>query len=1031
MADKSLATAYVQVVPSARGIKGSISSLLGSEAESAGRESGESIGKQLVGTLKKVIIAAGIGKVIKDGIGMALTEAGNLQQSIGGIETLYTAANGSDKAVKSLQNYAKAAAGAGISANSYMEQATSFGAALKQSLGGDTVKAAEAANMAILSMADNSAKMGTDIGSIQMAYQGFAKQNYTMLDNLKIGYGGTKSEMERLIKDASKMKGEQKALGVTVDANSMSFANIANAISVVQKNLGIYGVAAEEASTTFTGSMGAMKAAAQNFMGQLALGADIQPALNDLLAKTQTFLTGNLFPMLKTIGQNIPKVLGFGGDMLAKILPDIAKGVAELAGQIVVGLISAIPNIINAARLIGAAVLDGMKSIDWNTIGTSILNALSSAFKSITATLSVLVPQITGFIQTYLFPAIQTAIAQLPAFLNIIGNVITPLLPQIVEGAGMLIQSLVEGIITLMPTIVIVAIQLGQAFIQALTQVDWASVGSQIMQQINTAFNGNTGAMVATFAGLAVAIGSKLSGGLLPCITTIGSALGKLTSGIGTVASGVLSKLGGASAAAAAPVQAAGSSIGVLSQNALGLVAAGAGILLASSGIALLAKSAIDLAGAGPGAALAMAGLTAAVAGMAVGAAALAPALTAGAAGLVAFGAGITLIGGGIFLATSGVTLLAAQLPNIASNGGMAAAALTKIGAAMVKTSAGSAVLAAGFTAMLVPVAGAAVTIGGTDLALAGLTVTISTAAAGAGLLGAAMKMVASSVTTISSSASEAGRSMQMMVTSVGVVNTAVDGLKTKLTQIGEAIGSAFTQSAPTVAAGAKMLSDTAIAAAVASIADGGLRINTTWSNDLMQMNITGRTSLAEMQSDVKIAMATLLTIYASTNLNGAWSANLGKLTATTRSIMSQVETTIKGSLNSIEQQFANTRLEFSRNIKLPHFSMSGSFDPQSGSTPHVSVDWYRKAYDNAYILNGATIFGAMNGNLLGGGEGRGSEIVIGTERLAEVIREAVGGTGGFNQQVVINSPKELSPSEVARQTRNATRDMVLALRGV
>ena len=361
----------------------------------------------------------------------------------------------------------------------------------------------------------------------------------------------------------------------------------------------------------------------------------------------------------------------------------------------------------------------------------------------------------------------------------------------------------------------------------------------------------------------------------------------------------------------------------------------------------------------------------------------------------------------------------------------MAAAALTKIGAAMLKTSAGSAVLAAGFTAMLVPVAGAAVTIGGTDLALAGLTVTISTAAAGAGLLVAAMKMVASSVTTISSSASEAGRSMQMMVTSVGVVNTAVDGLKTKLTQIGEAIGSAFTQSAPIAAAGAKMLSDTAIAAAVASIAAGGLRINTTWSNALMQMNITGRTSLAEMQSDVKIAMATLLTIYASTNLNGAWSANLGKLTATTRSIMSQVETTIKGSLNSIEQQFANTRLEFSRNIKLPHFSMSGSFDPQSGSTPHVSVDWYRKAYDNAYILNGATIFGAMNGNLLGGGEGRGSEIVIGTERLAEVIREAVGGTGGFNQHVVINSPKELSPSEVARQTRNATRDMVLALRGV
>lgn len=175
----SLATAYVQIIPSAKGIKGSLQKTLGEEATTAGKAAGSTIGS----TIKKAIIAAGIGAVLKE----SLSAAGKLQQSLGGIDTLYSAADGSKAAVKALQNYAKAAASAGISANSYMEQATSFGAALKQSLGGDTVKAAKAANMAIMDMADNSAKMGTDMASIQYAYQGFAKQNYTMLDNLKLG----------------------------------------------------------------------------------------------------------------------------------------------------------------------------------------------------------------------------------------------------------------------------------------------------------------------------------------------------------------------------------------------------------------------------------------------------------------------------------------------------------------------------------------------------------------------------------------------------------------------------------------------------------------------------------------------------------------------------------------------------------------------------------------------------------------------------------------------------------------------------
>ena len=172
----TLGTAYVQIVPSAQGIKGSITDVLGGEAESAGTSVGSKIGS----FAKKALAAAAIGTVMVKGMKAAMDEGAKLQQSyLGGVDTLY------GKAAEQVRAYAREASKAGISMNDYSEQAVSFGAALKQAFGGDVVKAAEAANMAIMDMADNSAKMGTDIGSIQMAYQGFAKQNYTMLDNLK------------------------------------------------------------------------------------------------------------------------------------------------------------------------------------------------------------------------------------------------------------------------------------------------------------------------------------------------------------------------------------------------------------------------------------------------------------------------------------------------------------------------------------------------------------------------------------------------------------------------------------------------------------------------------------------------------------------------------------------------------------------------------------------------------------------------------------------------------------------------------
>jgi len=286
-------------------------------------ESGERVGSVFKSVLGANIVSgaliAGVqslGNALKSVFSTALDEGAKLQQSFGGIDTLYKGAE------DTMKQYATTAAAAGISANTYAEQAVSFGASLKKALGGDAVKAAESANKAIMAMADNSAKMGTDIGSIQMAYQGFAKGNYTMLDNLKLGYGGTQQEMQRLLKDASKL---EKAMGKKFDINN--FADIVEAIDLVQQELGVAGVAAEEAKTTFSGSFAAMKASASNFLANLALGEDIGPSLKALVSTTSTFLLGNFLPMVGNIMRQIPQAVETA---LAEAGPKIEQGFKSL-----------------------------------------------------------------------------------------------------------------------------------------------------------------------------------------------------------------------------------------------------------------------------------------------------------------------------------------------------------------------------------------------------------------------------------------------------------------------------------------------------------------------------------------------------------------------------------------------------------------------------------------------------------------------------------------------------------------------------
>lgn len=322
MAGTELGKAYVQIMPSAQGISGSISNVLNGESASAGQKAGSTIGSKIKGA----IAAAGIGVALKN----TILEGANLEQSIGGIETLFKESAGT------IEKYAvNAWKTAGISANNYMELATSFSASLLQSVSGDTQQAAKYTQMAITDMSDNANKMGTDMQSIQWAYQGFAKQNYTMLDNLKLGYGGTKSEMERLLSDA------QKITGVKYDINNLS--DVYEAIHVIQGELGITGTTAEEAEHTLAGSFNSMKAAAQNLMGELVLGGQLQSvkdAMKTLVEAASTFLFNNLMPALGNIIRSLPGAIG---TLLVTAIPQIAEQGKNLIEGLIQGINTYVP----------------------------------------------------------------------------------------------------------------------------------------------------------------------------------------------------------------------------------------------------------------------------------------------------------------------------------------------------------------------------------------------------------------------------------------------------------------------------------------------------------------------------------------------------------------------------------------------------------------------------------------------------------------------------------------------------------------
>ena len=454
---------------------------LGNDSEKSGNQM-EKLGNIASTALKgSVAVIKGVGA----GIGVASTAVGVLvkksvdayssyEQLVGGVNTLFGAGDKSlEEYAKSvgkttdevkdkydslmsaqstvMENAAKAYTTAGLSANAYMEQITGFSASLVQSLGGDTEKAAEVGNRAIIDMSDNANKMGTGIEMIQNAYQGFAKQNYTMLDNLKLGYGGTKEEMKRLISDAAKMTDIQNDLNLTVEDGSLDFGNIINAISVMQKSLGIAGTTSKEAATTIEGSTNSMKASWDNLLVGIADDqADFDTLVNQFVTSVETWAS-NIMPRIEVALQG-------ASNLIASLLPMIAEKIPELLNEVVPQLIQA---------------------------GTDIITELASGFiqglPDIIQTIKDLIPQILEAFYDILPQMNELFQTILPQILDLLVS----WLPQVTEFDAELIQTLVQGLIDAFPEVINAVVTLINQLTEYINSDGLTQLIDLVMQLIN------------------------------------------------------------------------------------------------------------------------------------------------------------------------------------------------------------------------------------------------------------------------------------------------------------------------------------------------------------------------------------------------------------------------------------------------------------------------------------------------------------------------------------------------------------------
>lgn len=493
-----------------------------------GDEGGRTEGKLGKAFSKIGSAAVAVGKTIATGLAVASTAVvavgkaaissyADYEQLVGGVETLFD--ESSATVIANAQNAYKTA---GMSANEYMETVTSFSASLLQSLGGDTKAAADKADMAITDMSDNANKMGTSIEMIQNAYNGFAKQNYTMLDNLKLGYGGTKEEMQRLLDDASKLSG--------IEYDISSYSDIVDAIHIVQNEMGITGTTAKEASSTISGSLASAKASYQNLLTGLADGNQDVGGLITQFFDSIVTVADNIVPriaqVMETLPQLItnlvPKLLSKVSEIIDTLLPVVIDGAVALLNAIVEVFPQLVTSILNALP----ALISGIEQVFY-----AIMDALPQLMTVICEALPVLIPQLI------------TALVNMIVYLcQSIGDIIQPLIDNLPE----IIISIVNALMDNLPTLIEGLITLVIAIVQAIPQIIMALIEAlptviiSILEGLWNALPILLQGIISIIAEIGIAIWDILSG----FFTAIGEWFGSLWQSIKDILSPVIEWFG-------------------------------------------------------------------------------------------------------------------------------------------------------------------------------------------------------------------------------------------------------------------------------------------------------------------------------------------------------------------------------------------------------------------------------------------------------------------------------------------------------
>lgn len=573
----SVGSACITLMPSMDGFAGKICSEFGSTGSKAGKSFGgamtagvnDGVSKSsgLLGGLGTV--ARGVATVAAAGMtaltaavtaigGAALSAYADYEQLVGGVDTLFGSASGK------LQAYAADAyKTCGLSANQYMTQATSFAASLVSSCGGDVAKAADYANMAMGDMSDNVNKMGSNMVDVQNAYQGFAKQNYTMLDNLKLGYGGTKEEMQRLIADANKLR---EAQGKNADLTIDSYADVVEAIHTVQESMGITGTTAEEAATTISGSIGMAKAAWENFITGLGRDdVDFSQLTEQLLTSIGAVAT-NVAPRVAQIGAGIiqafPTVLAGLGAVLAPIMSEALATAWNIAVQ-------ALSNIgIHLPEVDSSQICSAFKAIAG--VASTVVGVVRSAFEAVPGIFETVASAVGGAVSTVisvLTPFAEYFAAQmLPAIVSFASGLVSafaavwPVLSQFgqtVMNIGAAVMPVLQNAFALIMPLISQAISLVMQLFSALSPLI-SQVAAALMPALTAIGTALANLAAAVLPGLAAAVQVVFSviQMLMPVIQTVLSVVGSIVSVVLTVVSQVIAAVINAAAVVSSVISA-------------------------------------------------------------------------------------------------------------------------------------------------------------------------------------------------------------------------------------------------------------------------------------------------------------------------------------------------------------------------------------------------------------------------------------------------------------------------------------------